>query len=643
MIVSRLKGFRFLNELMAKNLTLLYIFLLLVVIVLPRNSQAEEFNLLEASIIDIHQAMKKGDLTATELVQQYLARIDAYDQKNTTLNAIIRLNPSALEEAQALDQEYNEKGFRSLLHGIPLVIKDNINTSGLTTTAGSVAFSGFTPATDAFQVAKLKQAGAIILAKVNMDELAMGTNGYSALGGQTKNPYDLSRNPGGSSAGTAVSVAANFAVAGIGTDTCGSLRMPASFNNIVGFRPTKGLSSIAGIVPLLSSVDVAGPMARSVEDIAILMDQVVGYDPQDPDTILVQHYQSPGFLKSLKDIDLSALRIGRLNSYFDSSDDSQVNKRIAKVIDKLQQRGATVIDVDAAIFEQLVKKSLPKPPFDYNVSMKTYIDKHKNTGINGVKEIVGQGLYHGFLDRNTPPIIQLVNSESSPENSTAQKQWRKILRGVIEQMMADDDIDVFIYPSVKMLPGKLGQEQKSENCILSTAAGTPALSLPIGFTESGLPISIELMGSVMSDEKLLSIGYAIESVLQARKPPNTTPQLIKGQPPKPLNFTTRIDTVATVDFIFDATVNSLHYKTRYLGTREIYAVCLHESKKGPVIQCLSGVEGRRLEGALKMNVVHIDALRKGKLYLRVYSPASLKGEIGKRVVLPIYTLKTLET
>jgi Asp-tRNA(Asn)/Glu-tRNA(Gln) amidotransferase A subunit family amidase len=608
-----------------------FISLLIVVIFSSPKNHAEGFNLLEASIVDIHQAMEKGDITSTELVQQYLARVDAYDQKNTMLNAIIRLNPHALEEAQALDQEYNEKGFRSPLHGIPLVIKDNINSAGLATTAGSVAFAGFTPYSDAFQVAKLKQAGVIVLAKVNMDELAMGINGYSSLGGQTKNPYDLSRNPGGSSAGVAVSVAANFAVAGMGTDTCGSLRIPASFNNIVGFRPTKGLSSISGVVPLSSSVDVIGPMARSVQDIAILMDQVIGYDSKDPATMLVQGYQSLGFQRSLKNIDLSTLRLGRLKSYFDSSANSQVNEVITQALDKLQSYGVTVIDVDTETLDNLVKTSVSKLPSNYNIDMGAYLKENKKSGVYSAKEIVDKGLYHDFSDRAIT-LVGLVNPEQPPKQPTTQKPWKEILADAIERLMGDDDIDAFIYPSVKFLPTKLGQKQQGENCILSSVSGAPALSLPIGFTKSGLPIGIELLGTVMSDEQLVSVGYAIESVLQVRKPPMTTPRLIKGLAPKPIAFTTHINNVAVVDFIFDSTVNSLQYKTRYLGTQDIYAVCLHQSKEGAVIQCLSGANKKRLEGVVKMNVVHIDALRKNELYLRIYGPESLKGKIKKRVL-----------
>src|SRR5204863_86554 len=221
---------------------------------------APSFDVVEKTIPELQEAMRAGTVTSAQLVDSYLARIEAYDRKGPRINAIIAINPKAREEAAALDREHAARGPRGPLHGIPLVIKDNIDLAGLPTTAGSLAFAALLPAGDAFQVKKLREAGAVILAKSNLQELASGYVTVSSLGGQTKNPYDLTRNPGGSSGGTGAAVAANLAAAGLGTDTCGSIRTPASHNALVGLRTTMGLASRGGVFPMSHSQDIAGPL-----------------------------------------------------------------------------------------------------------------------------------------------------------------------------------------------------------------------------------------------------------------------------------------------------------------------------------------------------------------------------------------------
>ena len=261
---------------------------------------------LEATIPELQKAMESGELTAVELVDFYLARIAAYDNAGPKLNALILVNPAAHDEAAALDAERADSGPRGPLHGIPVVLKDNIGTADMHTTAGSLALKGFTPAEDAFQARKLREAGAVIIGKANLFEFALGWGTVSSLGGQTLNPYDLSRDPGGSSGGTAVAVTANFAAAGLGTDTCGSVRLPAAHNDLYGLRPTRGLSSRAGVIPFSTTLDAVGPMARSVVDLAIMLDATVGRDPADPSTVQV----GMSYLKAVDPDGLSGRRIG---------------------------------------------------------------------------------------------------------------------------------------------------------------------------------------------------------------------------------------------------------------------------------------------------------------------------------------------
>ena len=242
------------------------------------------FDVTERSIEELQSAMQSGMVTSRQLVDLYLARIDAYDKRGPSLNSIVSVNPLARDAAAALDAERIARGPRGPLHGIPVIVKDNYETIEMPTSAGSIALATFHPARDAFQVQRLKAAGAVILAKTNMHELASGITTVGSRFGQTKNPYDLDRNPGGSSGGTGAAVAASFAAAGMGSDTCGSIRNPASHNNLVGLRGTQGLSSRTGIVPLSSTQDIGGPIARTIVDLAIMLDATVGADTMDPST-----------------------------------------------------------------------------------------------------------------------------------------------------------------------------------------------------------------------------------------------------------------------------------------------------------------------------------------------------------------------
>jgi len=243
-----------------------------------------QFQLMETSISDIHRAMRAGTVTCRSLVQGYLDRIQAYDKQGPALNAMLYVNPKALEQAEAMDAEFKRTGQMKPLHCIPVVLKDIFDTADMPTTAGSLALKGAQPSKDAFTVARFRRAGALILGKTNLHEFALAGVTVSSLGGQTKNPYDLSRTPGGSSGGTGAALAANFAVTGTGTDTVNSIRSPASANSLVGFRPTRGLVSRAGIVPVAFTQDAAGPITRNVADAAVMLDVMAGYDPDDPVT-----------------------------------------------------------------------------------------------------------------------------------------------------------------------------------------------------------------------------------------------------------------------------------------------------------------------------------------------------------------------
>jgi len=247
----------------------------------PSATSLDLFDVYEQSILGLQAAQTEGRVTSRGLVEAYLARIAAYDQTGPHLNAIVTLNPHAREDADALDRERALRGPRGPLHGIPVLVKDNYDTADMPTSGGTLSLATMQPTTDAFQVKRLRAAGAVILGKTAMHELAAGITTISSLTGQTRNPYDLMRLPGGSSGGTGVAVAVSFAAAGMGSDTCGSIRIPAANQNLIGLRPTRGLSSRSGVMPLSDLQDVAGPLARTVTDLAIMLDATVGPDPDD--------------------------------------------------------------------------------------------------------------------------------------------------------------------------------------------------------------------------------------------------------------------------------------------------------------------------------------------------------------------------
>ena len=302
-----------------------------------------DIDLAELTIAQIHAAYTAGDYTAEQLVEAYLARIEALDQ-STGLNAIVLTNPDVLAEARAMDEEFQQTGVLRPLHGIPMIVKDNYNTIGLQTAAGSVSLKGFSPATDAYQVRKLKEAGAIIIAKSNMAEWAFSSrHTESSLAGTTRNPYNLEHVPAGSSGGTAAAVASNFGAIGLGTDTGNSIRGPSSHNALVGFRSTIGLTSREGIVPLYLRNDIGGPMCRTVEDATRVLEVIAGYDPADPVTRHSEGQMPGSYLESLDENGLQGARIGVLRALSDDDPHPEVRGLFEQAIADISSLGAEVL------------------------------------------------------------------------------------------------------------------------------------------------------------------------------------------------------------------------------------------------------------------------------------------------------------
>src|SRR5215831_7391346 len=497
----------------------------------PNTAAATTFDPVEKSIEELDRAMESRQVTSRQLVEMYLARIREYDQQGPALNAIKAVNPEARAAADALDRERAARGARGPLHGIPVVVKDNYETIEMPTTAGSLALATFHPKRDAFLVQRLKAAGAVILAKTNMHEFAAGITSVGSGFGQVRNPYDLDRNPGGSSGGTGASVGANFAVAGMGSDTCGSIRNPASENNLVGLRGTRGLSSRTGIVPLSSTQDIGGPIARSIADLTIMLDSTVGPDPADDSTSASVGRIPPSYRAALRIDALTGARIGVIRSLFSTTpEDQEIAGIVQKALDSLKKAGAEVIEVSIPGLDDLVRDS-SMIAYDFKFDLADYLARSPDAPVKSLADILDRGLLHTSLESN----FRARNALESRDNDQSRRARikRVALRQAVEATLDEYRLTAFVYPTLRRKPARLSEGQGPSNCQLSASSGLPALGLPAGFTDDGLPVGMDLLAGAFQEEALLSLGYSIEQTLKLRQPPFSTPPLINGKRPAP--------------------------------------------------------------------------------------------------------------
>ena len=478
---------------------------------------AEVFELEDATILQLQDAMESGSVSARELVEMYLARIRDYDQSGPEINSMILLNSDALKEADALDAERAATGSRGPLHGVPIVIKDNYDISGMPTTDGSRALAGHVPPDDAFQVRKLRAAGAIILGKTNLHEFARGITTISSMGGQTLNPYDTSRNPGGSSGGTGAAVAANFAAVGMGSDTCGSIRIPSSHNSLVGLRVTRGLSSRDGVVPLSSTQDVAGPLARCVEDLAIVLDATVGYDPADPITALGVGHVPATYRDSLQVDGLRGARIGVLNDLFGTAAESEeINGLVRAAGRDMERSGAVVVQLTIPGLADLLRGS-SVIDLEFKFDLEEYLSQTPGAEVSTLEEILESGQFHPSLENVLRRSLTRETLDTPEYRERLIKRERIRLR--VLAAMADHNLDAVLYPTMTWEPAPIGERQRGTNCSLSATSGLPAISVPAGFTAGGLPVGAELLGRPFDEPTLIRFAYAYEQATHHRRPP----------------------------------------------------------------------------------------------------------------------------
>ena len=492
-----------------------YAFVLLLLL-LTGCAQPPAFDIIEATVDEVHQAYQNGSLTAVELTQMYLDRIEQYDD---SINAFILLNPLALSEAAALDEEYARTGVLRPLHGIPIVVKDNYDTAGLQTTAGSAALEGLVPPDDAYQVRKLKEAGAIVLGKTNMAEWAFSPyETVSSIGGTTRNPYDLSRVPAGSSGGTATAVAANLGMIGLGTDTGNSIRGPSGHNALVGIRSTMGLTSRDGIVPAYLRNDIGGPLARTVTDAVRVLDIIAGYDSADPVTAKSDGNMPASYQESLVPGGLKGARIGVFRWYMrPDSTDAEVLRTMEEAISQMQEAGAILIDP----FEMPTldfRESIWCEVFNHDVSI-YFASRGPDFPYKTLADIIATGKYHPSIKSG---LEYAANWKEAPCPDVFTHQPNIDFRNTILAEMENHKLDAIVYPTWSYPARKIGDMDSpsgDNSQYLSPQSGFPAIQVPIGFTQNGLPIGMTFVGRLFSEPTLIRLAFGYESIAPKRLPP----------------------------------------------------------------------------------------------------------------------------
>ncbi len=483
-----------------------------------------QFNVEEATIADIHTAFKKGTCSCEQLVTTYLQRIEKYDQP-TKLNAIVLTNPKALQLARDLDAEYRQTKKLRPLHCIPLIVKDNFNTKGLQTAAGSLAMKGFEPETDAYQVRVLQEAGALVLAKSNMAEWAFSPMvSISSIAGETLNPYNLGHVPAGSSGGTAAAVAANLGSVGLGSDTGNSIRGPSSHNALVGFRSTLGLTSRAGIAPLYLRNDVGGPMARTVEDATRILEVIAGYDPVDPLTKHSQGKVPANYRQFLDKNGLKGARIGVLRVLSDKDPDPQVKALFEKAIADLKRLGAEIVDPFEVPNFAEVSEDQWCSVFQHDINQ--YLASlGPKAPVKNLQEVAASGKYSAYIKENLEYELS-QKTAPAPDATTcgdAYHDTRRIaFREAVTGAMKKYRLDAIIYPTWNHPPAKVGDFKgyKGDNSqIIAPHTGLPAFTVPMGYTYDNLPAGLQFLGDMYAEPTLIKLTYSYEQGTKHRKPP----------------------------------------------------------------------------------------------------------------------------
>jgi amidase len=489
-----------------------------------------KFQIEEATIGDIHAAYKSKALTVESLIAGYLDRIEKIDKSGPTINSIISVNPKALDAAKELDAEYAKSAkFRGPLHGIAIVVKDQVETKDVMTTFGSAAQDGYIPKNDATAIKKLKAAGAVILAKTAMPDYATSWFAFCSKIGETKNPYFLSRDPGGSSGGTAAAVSANLGTVGVGEDTGGSIRLPSSFTNLVGVRVTPGLISRNGMSPLVVFQDTAGPMARTVRDAAILLDSMVGYDPTDEYTvaaIVAGHKGS--YVDALDTNSLDGAMLGVVRNVFGNNANPEaaaVNRVIEKALATVKSAGAKLVDIEIPnVMDHIVETSLYLTHSRHDINK--FLASRPDLPTGSLEAVKASGKFDPTLDL----LIDIFEGPKKPEDDpdyfrklAARDRFQRLVLGIVGK----NQLDAIIFPCVQVLPptksdvraGKHKCLEFPTNTLIASQTWMPSICMPAGFSEEGIPVGMEIVVPPYHEPDLFRLGSGFEAVTKNRKAP----------------------------------------------------------------------------------------------------------------------------
>jgi amidase len=495
--------------------------------------KVKPFELDELTIADLQDAMKSGKFTARSIAEKYLARIEAIDKQGPALNSVIELNPDALAIADALDKERKDKGPRGPLHGIPILIKDNIDTADkMATTAGSLALVGAKPPKDAFLVKKLREAGVVLLGKTNLSEWAnfrcsYSTSGWSGRGGLTKNPYVLDRNTSGSSSGSGTAVAASLCAVAVGTETDGSIVSPSSVNGIVGIKPTVGLISRAGVIPISHTQDTAGPMARTVRDAAILLGGLIGIDPEDKATAASEGKPLADYTKVLDPKGLQGARIGVARNHFGFHE--RVDAVINEALEVLKREGATLVDpADIPNMDKVGEHENTVMFYEFKAGLNAYFKRlGQSAPIHSLEELIAfndknKNKEMPFFGQNNLVKAQAKGPLTEKEYIEALEKCRQLTRTEgIDAVMDKHKLDALVAPTEA--PAWLtdlvdGDRSLGTSSAAAAVAGYPSVTVPAGFI-FGLPVGISFFGRAWGEGTLLKLAYAFEQATKLRKPP----------------------------------------------------------------------------------------------------------------------------
>lgn len=495
-----------------------------------------DFELEEATIGSIHEAYRSGCLTVRSLVESYVRRIEEYDNSGPCIHAVVNVNPHALAQADDLDEEFSRSGHLSgPLHGIPFLLKDQIETKGVPTTFGSVAFREYIPEKDAFVVRRLLEAGAVILAKTSMPDFASSFWSFSSLTGETRTPYSLEHDSGGSSAGCAAGLACNFCAVAVGEDTGGSVRVPGSQCCVVGVRPTPGLISRDGFSPLVFHQDTPGPMARTVWDAAALMDVLAGYDPADPLTASYLIARPPSsYTDSLTPNGLRGARLGLVVNALGSEKDplsESVNQITMKAVAALRQADADVLEVQIPNLEGYIEATSMYSCCS-RADINAFLKKRPSAPIHDIRALYIAGQYEPMLD-----LIEVI--AGGPEKAEDDFNYYKSLTAresftrILVNAMGTNGLDALIYPDVQIPPQthdllrshRWTNNTYPTNTPIASHSWMPAMTVPAGFTSAGLPVGLEFVAKPYDEPMMFQLGYAFEQVTKHRRPPSSTPPI----------------------------------------------------------------------------------------------------------------------